>query len=181
MNPSPWTWRCYNPPKHRELLIQRHDVISHKTVTFSNTAESTSNDTYINGQPMLRWQHSFVWWLNQDTSENRSEMPWKLWNVMMKTDGADRMDRSMKNRQVLVVQRVKEERNSLCKMTSKEANWIGHILVGIAFWNALLKEKYTGRKDEEGEVYSYWMTFKKKQYIGNWKEKATYCTLEGTQ
>ena len=51
------------------------------------------------------------------------------------------MNRSMKSREVLVVQRVKEERDILCKITRKEANWIGHIMRR----NCLLKSVIEGK------------------------------------
>jgi hypothetical protein len=46
----------------------------------------------------------------------------------------------MKNREVLVVQRVKEERSILCKIPREEANWIGHIVRR----NCLLKSVIEG-------------------------------------
>jgi hypothetical protein len=39
-----------------------------------------------------------------------------------------------------VLQRVKEERNILQTVKRRKANWIGHIFVGTAFENTLLKE-----------------------------------------
>ena len=73
----------------------------------------------------------------------------------------------MKNREVHVVQRVKEERRILCKITRKEANGICHIVRRNCFLKGVIEGKMWGRKDEEEEVYSYWITFKKREDSGN--------------
>ena len=39
-------------------------------------------------------EHSFVWCRNLDTSENRSEISGKFWNVVLEKDGEDQLDRS---------------------------------------------------------------------------------------
>ena len=36
---------------------------------------------------MLNFEHSLVWCENLDTSENRSEIPGKFWNVVMEENG----------------------------------------------------------------------------------------------
>jgi len=37
-------------------------------------------------------EHSSVWCWNLDTWENRSEVPGKIWNVVLEKDEGDRMD-----------------------------------------------------------------------------------------
>jgi hypothetical protein len=59
-----------------------------------------------------------------------------------------------------VSQRVKEERNILHRIKSRNINWIGHYCVGIAFSNTLLKERWKGWGDEEEDIRSYWITLK---------------------
>ena len=77
------------------------------------------------------------------------------------------MDQSMESREVHVVLRVKEERSIPRKITRKEVNWIGHIVRRNCLLKSVIEGKTEGRKDEEEEVYSYWMTFKEKEDLGN--------------
>jgi len=35
---------------------------------------------------MLHVEYSYVWYLNLETSENRSEAPWNFWNVVLEKD-----------------------------------------------------------------------------------------------
>jgi hypothetical protein len=39
-------------------------------------------------------EQSFVWCWEWDTSEIRSEVPGKFWNVVLEKDGEDHLDRS---------------------------------------------------------------------------------------
>jgi len=41
---------------------------------------------------MLHWEYNFVWCWNFDTTESRSEIAWKFWNVMLEKDGEDQLD-----------------------------------------------------------------------------------------
>jgi hypothetical protein len=41
---------------------------------------------------MLHWEQSFVWCGNLDSSETRSEVPGKFWNVVLEEDGEDKLD-----------------------------------------------------------------------------------------
>jgi hypothetical protein len=43
---------------------------------------------------MLQLGHGFVWCWNLDTSGNRSEIIWKLWNVVLEKEVKDQSDRS---------------------------------------------------------------------------------------
>jgi hypothetical protein len=43
---------------------------------------------------VLHLEHSFVWCWNMDTSESRSEISRKFWNVVLEKDGEDQSGRS---------------------------------------------------------------------------------------
>ena len=43
---------------------------------------------------LLHLEHSILWCWNLDTSESRSEIPGKFWNVVLEKDGEDQLDRS---------------------------------------------------------------------------------------
>ena len=71
------------------------------------------------------------------------------------------------------VQSEEAERDILHTVKWRKANWIGHSLVGTAFWNTLLKGSWKDkwREDEGKDVSSYWMTLRKNEPTGNWKRK----------
>jgi len=81
--------------------IQQEADSSHKK-TASKFREETSK--------VLNMEHSFVWCWNLDTSENRSEIPGQLWNVVPKEAGVDQFDRGRSEEVSLTV---KEGRNIL--------------------------------------------------------------------
>jgi len=62
---------------------------------------------------------------NLETSESRSEILWKFWNVVLKKE-RDQLDRSWKKWRSVTW--VKEERNILRRKKKGNANWICHIL-----------------------------------------------------
>jgi hypothetical protein len=41
---------------------------------------------------LLQLEHSFVWCGNLDSSEARSEIPGKFWNVVLEKNGEDKLD-----------------------------------------------------------------------------------------
>jgi hypothetical protein len=43
---------------------------------------------------MLHLDYSFVWCWYCVTAENRTEIPWKFWNVVLKKDAEDQLSRS---------------------------------------------------------------------------------------
>jgi hypothetical protein len=45
---------------------------------------------------VLHLEHSFVWGRNLDSSEIRSEVSGKFWNVVLEKDGEDKLDRPRK-------------------------------------------------------------------------------------
>jgi hypothetical protein len=75
----------------------------------------------------------------------------------------------MRNEEVL--QRVKEERNTLHKIQKRKANWIGHNLCR----NCLLKHVIERKIEERIKVRgrrgrrrsSYWITLRKREDTGN--------------
>jgi hypothetical protein len=51
------------------------------------------------------------------------------------------------------------------RLTKGSLNGLLTSCVITAFYNTLLKERYGGRKDEEEEVSSYWMTVRKREDV----------------
>jgi hypothetical protein len=43
---------------------------------------------------VLHLEHSYIWCRNVDTSESRSEVSGKFWNVVLENNGEDQLDRS---------------------------------------------------------------------------------------
>jgi hypothetical protein len=62
-------------------------------------------------------EHSFVWGGNLDTSESRSKLCWKLWNVAF-----EKMSWTDRVRNVEVLYRVEEERNILQTIKQSKGN-----------------------------------------------------------
>jgi sulfatase maturation enzyme AslB (radical SAM superfamily) len=66
-----------------------------------------------------------------------------------------------------VLQRVKEERNILRNIKRKKTNWICHILCRNCFQKHAVEEQNRRKdrqrylEDEEEDIISYWMTFRK--------------------
>jgi hypothetical protein len=96
-------------------------------------------------------EHSFLCCWNLDNSEKRSAIPGTFGSVVLEKDRKDQLDRVCEKWSV-----TKREKNILHKIKRRKANWTGHIFLGTAFFNTLLKETQTGRKEEEGDVRSYW-------------------------
>jgi len=67
----------------------------------------------------------------------------------------------VRNERVLL--RVNEQRNILHEISKRKANWIGHILRRNCLLQRVIEGKIKGgyRSDEEEDVESYWMTFRK--------------------
>jgi hypothetical protein len=85
---------------------------------------------------VLHMKHSFILCWNLDTSGSRSEIPEKLWNVLLETDG-DQLDLSCAKWSVL--HGVKE---GVSHMQYKEGRLTGWVTscIKTAFYNVLLKE-----------------------------------------
>jgi len=66
---------------------------------------------------LVRVEHSFVCGWGFDTSESRSEIPGKFWNVLEK-DGGHQLDQSCEKEEVLDI--VKGERSILHTVKKKE-------------------------------------------------------------
>jgi len=58
--------------------------------------------------------------------ENRSEIPWKFWNVVLETEVKIRWTDRLKNAKAL--RGAKEEGNILHAIKRRRVSWIGHIL-----------------------------------------------------
>jgi len=91
--------------------------------------------------------HSFAWCWNLDTSENRSETPWKFWNLVLEKDWENQTD-LVKNE---VLHRAKEERNILGTINGRKSAWMVTPCVGTAFQNTLLKD----RREERTRMKTY--------------------------
>jgi hypothetical protein len=66
----------------------------------------------------------------------------------------------VRNEEVLL--RVTEQRNILHEISKRKANWIGHILCRNCLLQQVIEGKVKGgKKDEEEDGGSYWMTFRK--------------------
>jgi len=75
---------------------------------------------------MLHLEHSFVWWRILDTSESRSEISGKFWNMVLEKDAEDKLDRSCgKLRSIIRSQGGEEILQTIKRMND---NWVGHIL-----------------------------------------------------
>jgi hypothetical protein len=72
-----------------------------------------------------------------------------------------------------VLHRVKEERNILRTMKRRKANWIGHILRRNCFLNHVIEGKLEGRTERMGRRVR-----RRKQLLGNLKEKRGYCKFK---
>jgi len=78
--------------------------------------------------------HSFLWCWILDTSQIRSEIPAKFWNVVLEKDGEDQLHR------------LSEKCKTYHKELRSKTNWIGHILCR----NCLLKRMTEG--EIEGRI-----------------------------
>jgi hypothetical protein len=87
---------------------------------------------------VLHLEHSFVWWGNLDSSETRSEVPGKFWNV--KISWTDRVNNEA------VLHRVKEERNILHTIRRRKTKWTGHILRRNCLLKYIIEGKIRGTR-----------------------------------
>jgi hypothetical protein len=68
---------------HGKSSIQQEGDSFHQQIGH-NSKEETSKVLYL--------EHSLVWCWNLDTSESRSKIPGKFWNVVLEKDGEDQLD-----------------------------------------------------------------------------------------
>ena len=91
---------------------------------------------------VLHLKHSCVWCWNLDTLQRRLRcLEMWCWSKKEKTSWADRVKNEVLNR-------AKEERNILCKIKRRKANWICHSLRR----NCLLKHVIEGKIERLTEV-----------------------------
>jgi hypothetical protein len=88
-------------------------------------------------------EHSILRCWNLVTSESRSEIPEKFWNVVLKMEEEDQFDQSCKKEELL--HRVKEEWSTLCTIKRRKANWFGHILHRKSILNQITEGKIEER------------------------------------
>jgi hypothetical protein len=113
---------------------------------------------------------------NLDTSESRSEMAGKVWNVVLKKAGEDQLDRSCEKWGSITHSQGGEECPTHNK--NRRSNWIGNILrrnclmKHIIEWKKEInKQSWKWREDEEKDVSSYSMILRKGECTGNWKKE----------
>jgi len=88
------------------------------------------------------------WCRNLDTSECRSEIPGKFWNVVLEKDG-EHLDRSCEKKGK-VLHRVKERRNVLRTIKRRNAKSIGHILRTNCLLSHVIERKIEGMIEVRG-------------------------------
>jgi hypothetical protein len=71
-----------NPDYHGKSSFQQEEDSFHPQIGLKFKEEASK---------VLHLEHSFVWCWNVDTSENRSEVSGKFWNVMLEKDGEDQL------------------------------------------------------------------------------------------
>jgi hypothetical protein len=118
---------------------------------------------------MLHFEHRVLWCWNWYTSEIGSELPLKLWNVVlecrMKRRSAGPTDRVTNE----VLHGVRNERDILHTTQRRQANSIGHILRTnhhIIHLFERKKKRWNWREDEENDVSSYWIFLQKRGDTG---------------
>jgi hypothetical protein len=84
---------------------------AHIVQQYTHSTNIQQGEEYLHQQVRLRFKEEssrslnledgFKWRWILDTSESRSEMPWKLWNAVLEIEGKDQLDRSCKNGEVL--------------------------------------------------------------------------------
>jgi hypothetical protein len=111
---------------------------------------------------MLHFEYSFLWSRSLDTSESRSEIPRKFWNVVLKKDGEDHLDLSCKKWRNITYS---QGRNILHTVKQRKAKWIGHIMCRNCFLRHVIEGKTDGtekwqrsRKQllDDMEMRKYW-------------------------
>ena len=116
---------------------------------------------------VLRFEYSFVWCWNLDTSESRSEIPREFWNVVLEKDDDHGTNET-------VLQRVEEERNILQTIKRGKAVWIRSFLSRNCLLKRFIEGKMEGQKwwdEEEEDVSGYWVALRKREDTGNGKAK----------
>ena len=88
---------------------------------------------------MLHLKQSYLWCLNLETLESRSEIPENIWNVVLEQDGEDQLDGSCDKWRSVTKSRGGEEFPVNNKR--RKANGVVTSGVGTAFWNMLLNER----------------------------------------
>ena len=90
---------------------------------------------------------TFTWCWNLRISETRPHIPRKFWNVALKKDGEDQLDRSYERWSVAKGQEEREH-----KMKRRKADWFGHIFRR----NCLVQHVVDGKVEERIEVTERW-------------------------
>ena len=95
---------------------------------------------------VVHLEYSFVWCWNVDTSESRSEIPGRFWNVVLEKDGENQLDRSCEKWRSITQSQV----NILRTIKRRKANWIGYILRRKCLLRQFIEGKIEGRIEMMG-------------------------------
>jgi hypothetical protein len=73
---------------------------------------------------MLHLEHSFVWcWNSRHFRKNRSEIPWKFWNMMREEDG-EQLDQLRKKWRHTTYSQGRKEHLTYNKMKEGYLDWL---------------------------------------------------------
>jgi len=100
----------------------------------------------------------------------RSETSKKFQNVVREKDGEDQLDRSCEKRRSI---RVKEQRNILHEMSTRKANWVGHILCRNCLLQRVVEGKIKGGNEVTGRRER-----RRRKLLDDRKERRDYSHLK---
>jgi len=106
---------------------------------------------------MLRLEYRFAWFWNSNTSESRSQIAGKFWNVVLEKDWEDQVDRSCEKWKRYIESRWK---GILYTAKRGKANWVVHNLGR----NCLLQHVTVVKIERRSE----WKTGKKRWAVTGW-------------
>jgi hypothetical protein len=106
-----------------------------------------------------------------NTSESRSEVFEKFWNVVLEKNGEDHLDRSCEKWRSITQSQGGQEYPTYKKR--RKANWIGHILRRNCLLKHVIEGKLEGRIEMTGRRGR-----RRKQLLDDLKEKRRYLKLK---
>jgi hypothetical protein len=153
-------------------IVITNDARCTRDITFRIAMAKTSLDqkTLFTYRSYLRQElvdRSFVWCLNLDTTESRSGIPVKPWNVVLEKDGEDLLGRSREKWSITLGS--KDEGSILHTIKRSMAFWVGHFLRTACFWRNV-----TGGTIEGMGILGR----RCKQLLDDFKETRRYCKLK---
>ena len=107
--------RCTREIKHSFVVVK---AVFNKKTFHQQIGLKFKEET----SKMPNLEYSIIFWWKMDTSQSRSEIPGKFWNVVLEKDGKDQLDRSCEKLGSRSIYAVKEDRNVLYTIKSRTAN-----------------------------------------------------------